>query len=165
MAVVTTASTSVFNVYATPAIINDNRDIKANVFAASETVEVAAADDNNSIYLFVPIKSADRLIDLYVMNDAITGGTSYDFGLFTFDGTTATEIDVDVYASAVDLSSARGPTSIGFEARNIANIKQRVWQNAGLTEDSGLTYYIGAKANTVGTAAGTISVTALIGSA
>lgn len=164
MAVANTISTIISNAFATPMVKNDSKETRAPVYNSVETVEVAAADDDNSIYLLVPVRSIDRVKSLKVFSDAITGGTSYDFGLFEYDGTDITETNVDAYASAVDLSSAQDGTELAFEARDVNAVKNRVYQDAGLTEDNGKTYYIGAKANTVGTAAGTITLSVDIAS-
>lgn len=127
------------------------------LFIIFGTVEVAAGDDDTSTYRLFKVPSRARVVDMRISCDAITNGTSYDLGLYT-SGSGAV-VDADIYAAALDLSSAinSGAINSGFKTRDISKMGQRVWEDAGLSDDSGLDYDIVLTANTVGSAAGTIS--------
>jgi hypothetical protein len=66
-------------------------------------------------------------------NDAITGGAAFDVGIYDLD---LAAVDDDAYASAISLASASAVgVEVAFEARDIATIGRKVWQDAGLTAD------------------------------
>jgi hypothetical protein len=126
------------------------------------TVEVAAADDDTSVFRLVRVPSNAKIVGIYLYNDALTSGTSYDLGLYQTAANGGAVVDVDAYASALDLSSARvAPLECSFEARNIDKIQNLVWEDAGLSADPSRLYDIALTANTVGSAAGTISLRVL----
>lgn len=126
---------------------------------SSATVSVEAADADASTYYMLPVRSNWSIKHIWVYNDAITAGTSYDLGLYT-TAATPVLVDVDAYASAVDMSSARtsAPLDLAFEARNITSINKKIWEDAGLTTDSNVWYWLTFLANTVGSAQGDITV-------
>ena len=122
--------------------------------------EVAAADDDGSVYGFALINSSDTLKSLAVWNDAITSGTDYDIGLYEWtDGALGTVVDKDVFADGLDLSSA-GDATNALTAPNIDELHKPIWEYAALslTEDPKKTYVLAVTANTVGSAAGTITL-------
>ncbi len=132
-----------------------------------QTEEIAAADDDGSVYRFfkaVPANWIPTRIEVY--NDAITGGTDYDIGLYeTKDANLAggTVVDQDKLASALDMSSgaAKGSPKDGLGAVGIDEIKERLFELAGQTSDTKLeSYDIALTAVTVGSAAGTVSMVA-----
>ena len=164
MAVVTKKSTYITNFEAAGTGISSKSDLgvgagRARHFAA--TFEVAAGDDDGSTFQICALNSNMILRHCWVFNDAITGGTGYDLGLYTTGGVA---VDDDVYASAVTMASARttAPIDLAFEARDIANIENKIWQDAGQSSDPVTQYYLVLTADTVGTAAGTISVDAVV---
>lgn len=157
-------STQITNADATPPVLNNSAVARGVPFVACATIEVAAADDDTSIYRLIRVPSNAVMQSLVLFNDAITAGTSYDFGLLqtAANGGGATGADIDVFATAVDLSSARTTgTEILFEALNIDQMGRRVWEILGLSSDPGREYDLVASANTVGTAAGTITIRAM----
>lgn len=159
MAVVNTKSAIITNADATPPVLNSSYVENGSLRVSVGTVEVAAADSDTSVFRFVRVPSGARIHSIKVYCDAITAGTSYDCGLYQTAANGGALVDVDAYASAVDLSSAiTAGTEIAFEARDIANITKRVWEDAALTADSFREYDICLLANTVGSAAGTISL-------
>lgn len=160
MAVVNTKSTIVGNADAVPAVLTSPRIAGGHLRAQVATVEVAAADDDTSVFRLFRLPSNAKVTSVQVFNDAITGGTSYDVGLYRTAADGGAVVDADAFASAVDMSSARaaaGPLNLTFEAQNIDKIEQELWQVAGATSDPGVMYDVALTANTVGTAAGTIS--------
>lgn len=166
MAVVNTLDASISNPAASPVVLNDARNEGGYGRHFLGTVEVAAADDDTSTYRLLTVKSNMVLLSLSLLNDAITAGTSYDFGLY-YNSTKLAGVVVPncvaLFASAVDLSAAHGATGaldITYEATatNIDSLKKRLWELAGLTSDPDCLFDIVATANTVGSSAGTISL-------
>lgn len=160
MAVVNTKSAIITNLDASPIVLNDVTQDGGRIRSQCATVEVAAADDDTSVYRFARVPSNARIIAINVTNDALTAGTAYEFGLYRTASDGGAVVDADAYGSAVDLSSARttAALNVAFEARNIDKITNKVWQDAAATADTKIEYDICALATTVGSAAGTISV-------
>lgn len=128
-----------------------------------EVLEVVAADSDGDVLLVCPIHSSWRIVDIMVMNDAITSGTDYDIGIHKTTAEGGTVVDANAYADAVDMSSARTAwTSVGFEIRGIEKAEQQVWQDAGLSSDPQEWYYLSITAVTVGSADGTIAVRVIV---
>lgn len=152
-------STVVTNIRAVPTVNNPTTATEGSAYVSSVTHSVAAADADGEVYCMLPIHSSWSVKAIRVYNDAITSGTSYDLGLYSSAATPAV-VDVDAYASAVDMSSARtsAPIDLAFEARNITGINNRVWQDAALTADPNVWYYLAFTANTVGSAQGDITI-------
>jgi len=137
----------------------------APLIAMATTFEVAAADDDASIYrLFKSLPATLIPVQIYINNDAITAGTDYDLGFYKSES--GVVIDKDSLADGADLSSAHamgselnGLTALGAEyvGKNISEIL-----NTKLTDTTKYeTVDICLTANTVGTAAGTVSVRAI----
>ena len=122
-------STIVGNADAVPAVLTSPRIAGGHLRAQVATIEVAAADDDTSVYRLFRLPSNAKVTAIMVFNDAITGGTSYDVGLYRTAADGGAAVDVDAFASAVDMSSARaaaGPLNLTFEAQNIDKIEQVV---------------------------------------
>lgn len=140
----------------------------AKTICMVQTFEIAADDDDGSVYrLFknVPEKLIPTKIELY--NDAMALASSYDLGLYesTVGGVDGTVIDKDVFLVAEDITAGngRGSPVNGLTAVDIANVLSTIADHAGDTTPDDITskgYDIALTANTVGTAAGTISVVA-----
>lgn len=159
MAVVNTKATAVSNADATPVVFNNRILTKAPLFEAVGTVEVAAGDDDNSVYRIARIPSNARISSIELFNDAITGGTAYHVGLHQTAANGGAAADADVFATSVDLSSARvAPLDVTFEALDINKIEKRVYELLGETNDTKRFYDLTLTGATVGTGAGTISV-------
>jgi hypothetical protein len=162
MAIVITKSTLVQNFEAKPNQFNPAALLYGRRRGIVGTVAVAASDDDGSTYVLAPVRSSWVIPSIRLYNDAITGGTGYDVGLYE-SGLTA--VDDDAYASAVSMAtlSTEG-VERAFEARNITAIGQKVWQDAGQTADPMVWYYLVLTADTVGTVAGDIAfdVTVLV---
>lgn len=162
MAVVSTKGTAITNRDATPRVLNNAAFAKGTPFFASDTVEIAAGDDDTSKFLFVTVPSNAVIASIKVFCDAITGGTSFDCGLYQTTENGGAAADADLFATAVSLATAiTVGTEIRFEAADIAGCNLRVWQLLGLTSDPVRDYDIVLTANTVGTAAGTVSLQVL----
>lgn len=155
----TNYSTIATNHKATPPTKNPTTSTEGTLKSSSCTISIAAADADGDIYHMLPVFSSWSIKHIWVYNDAVTGGTSYDIGLYT-TAATPVVVDVDAYASAVDMSSARtsAPIDAAFEARNITAIAQKVHQDGAVTTDPGAWYWLSLTANTVGTAQGDITL-------
>ena len=126
---------------------------------ARATVEVAAADDNASVYRFFRVHSSWSVLQLLVWNDAIASGSQFDIGLHDIAENGGAAIDDDCWATQVSMTSARAvPLDATFEALNVDKIEKKVWEVAGLSADPNKMCDITMTADTVGTAAGTISM-------
>ena len=158
MAVANTKSTAVTNADATPQVMNDLNTTGARLREIVATVEVAAADDNNSVYRLARVHSSWRISSIELLNDAIASGTDFNLGLIAIAADGGAAVDDYVYGDAISMASARVvPLDATFEARGVEKIKQEVWEDAALSSDTGVWYDIALTGIVVGTAAGTIS--------
>ena len=123
-------------------------------------VEVAEADSDGSIYKLAKLPANAIPVKCDIFNDAIAGATSYDLGLYNEDETTEADKDVFMAATDINAGSAIGSPRNGLATGPaIADIGKRIWELAGdtvNTKEGG--YVLALTGNTVGTAAGTISV-------
>lgn len=163
MPVANTKSTAITNADATPVSLTNDFIAKGSLLESVATVEVAAADDDGSVFRMVRVPANARITSVEVSCDAITGGTSYDVGVYRTAADGGAVVDADLFASAVDLSSALSYTDVTWEANvanGKANVEKRLWELAPgpLTADPQISYDIALTGNTVGTAAGTITM-------
>ena len=123
------------------------------------TVEIAAADDDGSVYrFFKDVPSSFRPIVCTVMCDAITGGTDFDLGLY--DRNLGAVVDKDVLMDGQTLASA-SKTLNGLGIVDIADIgaKKSLAELLTLTPSTAKPAYdIALTGNTVGTGAGTVTI-------
>lgn len=133
---------------------------------AIATEEIAAADDDGSVYrLFKSVPHSWIPVRIEIYNDAITLGTDYDLGFYqtTVGGVAGAVVDKDALADGLDMSSAaaKGSPKDGLTTVAIDSVNKSIYELAGDTLDNKeLNYDIALTANTVGTAAGTISAIA-----
>ncbi len=161
MAVVNTKSTMITNADATPLVINSPIIDKGNLFESIGSVEVAAADDDTSVFRMVRLPSGARISQILFANDAITGGTGYDFGLYRSAKDDGAVVDDDLFLSGVDFSSARAQwTDLMFESASFdhADVENKLWEHLSLSEDPFFDYDLCFTGDTVGTGAGTLTV-------
>ena len=134
----------------------------AEEIAIVATVEVAAGDDDGSVYrLFKSVPANLIPTEITIATDGITGGTNYDLGLYKV-GTGEAAVDADVLMDGQTMASALTRATghqLGLQTVDIANVGKTLAELSGQT-DLDLSYDIALTANTVGTAAGTISVLA-----
>lgn len=131
----------------------------AQTISMVETVEVAAADDDNSVYRFFANVSPTLIPkSITVMCDAITLGTDYNLGLFNVNS--GAVIDDNIFADALNLSSASRVLD-GLENVGIESLTKKIYEHAGHTiANMKQGYDIGLTGITVGSAAGTITIIA-----
>lgn len=163
MAVVNTKSTQITNADAGSSTLTDNKVLGGKVKSLVATIEVAAADEDTSVYRFCRVHSSWLVLSIKVFCDALTAGTSWDVGLYQTAANGGAVADIDTFGLAVDLSTAIVVgTEVRFEAGNIDGIAKPVWELLALTADNNRWYDLCLTATTVGTAAGTISLLVLI---
>ncbi len=127
------------------------------------TFEVAAADDNASVFRVVKAISPDLIpVRFEIYNDGITAGTDYGLGLYETSegGITGAVINKDAFAAGLDMSSAagRGAAKDGLAGLNIDQAMKKVYEIAGHTiSTKKRAYDIAFTADAAGSAAGTIS--------
>lgn len=140
---------------------NSGLIMPGQVFAFANTFEVAAADDDGSVYFVGNINANMIPLKLEWNSDAIAGATSYDIGFYTEAGV-AVDKDILMAQHDVNAGAAMGSEIDGLHDLPIDKIGKRVYELLGKTlankEDS---YLLAVTANTVGTAAGTISLRGL----
>lgn len=160
MAVANTKSVAISNRDGAPRIPSPAHLVRGPLFEAVGTVEVAAADDNGSVYRFARLRSSDRVSEVRLWTDGITGATAYDLGLYRTDADGGAVVDDDIFASAVDISGGLAGTDVTFESgsTNIDKVEKRIWELLALSADPQLDYDLCLTADTVGSAAGTISL-------
>jgi len=159
MAVVNTKSTSITNQDAIPAVLNSSYFDNGMIRESVGTVEVAAADSDLSVYRFSRIPSSARIKDIQILNDAITAGTDYNLGLYDTLKNGGAVVDDNLFGDAITMAVARViPLHALYEALDIVNNEKRIWELLGLATDPFKSYDLALTAITVGTAAGTISI-------
>lgn len=169
MGTANTKATGITNADATqPRVQGQNWIQGGDAKVAVGTVEVAAADDDNSVYRFIRVPSRARVHKIELMSDAIAGGLDYNLGLYkpanvgggAVARNAADDADQDnLFADALDLSTGNTvPVDVTFGNLDIADIEKRLWEILGYTADPFLEYDICLTGITVGTGAGTISL-------
>lgn len=164
-------STIVTNLEATPSTVADASLLYGKTRVLVETFEVAAADNDADTYTLYPVSLDARIDDLQVFNDAITGGTDYDIGFYKItDNDLGAVIDADKLIDGQTMASARtvwtSVLGLGTSALDLGTeAAEKVWELCGYaTIDAAREanpnnqVYIVITANTVGTAAGSLSV-------
>jgi hypothetical protein len=108
--------------------------------------------------MLAPIPSNASITSIKLFNDDLDSSTviTADVGLYKQD---LSVVDADAYASAItDLRAAvKTGTEVAFEARDINKMGQKVWQDAGLSSDPALTYFVGIGFPAAGDQAGDLS--------
>jgi hypothetical protein len=133
------------------------------IVTVSGTFEIAAADDDASIFKLAKLPANAVPIKCDIYSDVITSSSSWDLGLYKEDGTVA---DVDIFMAAGDISGGKaitaplnGLTNLGG-ADPVAAIGKKLWELLGLTvKTKQEAYVLALTANTIGSIAGTVSYT------
>ena len=149
----------VTNFVAVPQVLNPAQQLQGVKRIAQGTIALVAGDlGANDTVMLAPIPSNASITSIKLFNDALDSGTTNtaDVGLYT---TALAVVDADAYASAItDLRAAvKTGTEVAFEARDINKMGQKVWQDAGLSSDPALTYFVGIGFPAAGNTAGDLS--------
>ena len=140
---------------------NSGLIMPGQVYAFANTFEVAAADDDGSVYFVGNINANMIPLKLDWNSDAITGATSYDLGFYTEAGV-AVDKDILMAQHDVNAGAAMGSELNAMHDLPIDKIGKRVYELLGKTKATKEnSYLLAVTANTVGTAAGTISLRGL----
>lgn len=135
------------------------------IMAGVATFEVAAADDDASIFRLFKNVGAEMIpLSLRVACDALTGSTDWDMGLYDPLERGGAVVDKDILADGLNLSAgySRILALDGLKDVDIANCQKRLYELAGhtfLTKKPG--YDVCLTANTIGSGAGTVMVSAI----
>ena len=149
----------VTNFVAVPQVLNPAQQLQGVKRIAQGTIALVAGDlGANDTVMLAPIPSNASITSIKLFNDDLDSGTTNtaDVGLYT---TALAVVDADAYASAItDLRAAvKTGTEVAFEARDINKMGQKVWQDAGLSSDPALTYFVGIGFPAAGNTAGDLS--------
>ena len=149
----------VTNFVAVPQVLNSASQLHGVKRVATGTIALAAGDlSADDTVMLAPIPSNASITSIKLFNDDLDSGTDLtaDVGIYT---TAVAVVDADAYASAItDLRGAvKTGTEVAFEARDINKMGQKVWQDAGLTSDPALTYFVGISFPAAGDTAGDLS--------
>lgn len=129
-------------------------------------VVVNAGDDDGSKYRLFKVGANEVPILCAVSNTAITGGTSYDLGLYRMGTGGAVKIK-DVFMTATTMASARASLWPATAANGLANLvsstagisNRRMFEHAGDTmRTKQIEYDFTLTANTIGTVLGAVTV-------
>ena len=149
----------VTNFVAVPQVLNSASQLHGVKRVATGTIALVAGDlSANDTVMLAPIPSNASITSIKLFNDDLDSGTTHtaDVGIYT---TAVAVVDADAYASAItDLRGAvKTGTEVAFEARDINKMGQKVWQDAGLTSDPALTYFVGISFPAAGDTGGDLS--------
>ena len=149
----------VTNFVAVPQVLNSASQLHGVKRVATGTIALAAGDlSGDDTVMLAPIPSNASITSIKLFNDDLDSGTDLtaNVGIYT---TAVAVVDADAYASAItDLRGAvKTGTEAAFEARDINKMGQKVWQDAGLTSDPALTYFVGIGFPAAGDQAGDLS--------
>ena len=149
----------VTNFVAVPQVLNPAQQLQGVKRIAQGTIALVAGDlGANDTVMLAPIPSNASITSIKLFNDDLDSGSTNtaDVGLYT---TALAVVDADAYASAItDLRAAvKTGTEVAFEARDINKMGQKVWQDAGLSSDPALTYFVGIGFPAAGDTAGDLS--------
>lgn len=131
------------------------------VVAIACTFEVAAADDDGSVYRFAKLSKNLVPLELKMLSDAIAGITSASVGLYKTIENGGTVVDADKFLTATDIHGgyARGSELNCLASIGIDEVDEQIWELAGETyeEDADAEYDLALTAVVGPSAAGTIS--------
>jgi hypothetical protein len=109
-----------------------------------ETIETAVADVATQQYRFFRMNAQDRITDIGIQCDAVAGLTSVEVGLYAING--GAVVSVACYVAAVDWHTGldTGTTAAlnyRFSVPDIADAKNKVWEDASVSTDPGNVQY------------------------
>ena len=160
MGVVNTKTTTVTNLDATPpvmAAVTDTGGVRRSIV---ESIEAASGDSSTSTYRIARVHSSWRIVAIHLKCDALGGSCAADIGLYQTAANGGAVAAVGAYATAQTLVSAitTAELNLAYEARDVAYIKRRVWQDAGASADTYRWYDLALTLTADTASAGTISL-------
>ena len=142
------STTLVSNMLALPQVASPARTLHGTKRVAMGTIALAAGDLSASdTVMLAPIPSNAAIVSIKLFNDDLDSGTTNtcDVGIYSESDGTFTALVGGV------------GTDVTFEARNINTLGQRVWEDAGQSEDPGGYLFIGLLFDAAGDTAGDLS--------
>lgn len=141
----------------------------SKVLMGFATFEVAAADDDGSIFRLATLPATAKLIDIKVATDGLTGSTDWDMGFYDPLGQRGgLEVDKDILMDGQTLASAAdfgNPTALdGMDNVAIEYAGTRtIWEHltksiSAVPRTAQNEYDLALTANTIGSGTGTVSV-------
>lgn len=125
-----------------------------------QIVAIAVDDSDGSVYRLCKLPANAVIVDVRYYNDAITGGTDYDLGLYEGDGGAVADKDCldDGFTFAVAQPVSSFPNQ-GMRAVTLANREKQLYELAADDDVSYPGFYdVALTANTAGSGAGNILV-------
>lgn len=120
--------------------------------------EVAAADSDGSIYRIGRISPMAIIKSIKILNDAITGATDYDIGVYKRLEVGGAVVSKDCLLNGRDINAGQATFAEVF-APDPANVGKALYQLASVTDyNEAGSYDLAVTANTVGSAAGTVAL-------
>lgn len=158
--VVNTKATPVSNLDATPIVHNDAYFGGAPLKEKVATLEVGGTETAGSVFRFVRVRSSCRVSSVEWAADAMTGFTAADIGVYDTKDNGGAVVTDNLWANNVNISAGAAFTDATYNttATNIAVVTQRLWELLGLAADPYKDYDICITADTIGSAAGTLSL-------
>lgn len=143
MAVENLKSGAITNREATPSVLNTGQGgLVRKVFGTIE----GAGGDAASTYRFCSIPSNAKSIRVwFACDDLSAAGATLDLGLYQTPANGSAVVDADFFASAIDVATAAvATTDVTYEraATRISDIEKPLWEQLGLSADSGREYDI-----------------------
>lgn len=131
--------------------------------AIFDTHAKVTGDGDDSVMHILRLKTTDVPISLIRYNDALSGATDVDIGIYAPLRDGGAVYSADCFADGISLASA---SVVGVQQRftsaDINGCKKMMWELAGLTADPGGEMDICLTLNTAGSAAGDITLVAEI---
>src|SRR3990167_7732056 len=119
------------------------------------TEEIAAADDNDSVYRVGRLSANAIPVKCEIFADALTSLTDLDIGLYK-PGVGGAVVDIDLFADALDPASGEaitaplnGLTNLGG-ADPVGNVGKQLWELLGLTAPGRQDYDLALTARAAG---------------
>jgi hypothetical protein len=162
MAVANTKSNIITNLDATPSVKNTLRIMGGVLREQVATVELAAADCDNSVYRMFRVHSSWRLSELTNFTDTLTSAVDADIGFYNTAENGGAVVNINAIADAVNIATASltGVQTLweGGSDNGVEDIELPVWEMiGGLTADPGIFYDLCVTLVSIGGAAGTLS--------
>ena len=161
MGVVYNRSTLVSNEAAQPIVYNHVGLYGARMRSiVAKSAWAATGDSNNSTSILCKLHPEWRVIHIWLYTDAMTSGTDYDLGLATNPGdssTAPTWAVVACYADGQTFANAltSSPLDAAYITWDINKMGHHGYEDAGHTTANKVNeYWLGIKANTIGTSVG-----------
>lgn len=162
MAVANTKSTIITNLDSTPVVQNSLAVMGGVLREQVATVEIAAADCDNSVYRMFRVHSSWRLSELSYFSDTLTSAVDSDWGFYDTAENGGAVVNINALADAANIATASlvGVQLLweGGSDNGVEDIETRIWQMVGgLTEDPKKFYDLAVTVVSIGGATGTLS--------